>query len=438
MNEEKLHQSEKRTEEVQHIIDRMPSRFGFWITAIVLFLFVLFFVFGWIVRYPDIVSGQIIINANAAPVKLVANTYGKLKLGNVKSMGNVKEGEILAYIENATSPDNVAEIELLIKKYNPNSDMIIELLKRLPRNASLGELNVKYYAFLNALQEFVNHQKDRIYDQQDRSLKLILNEQTKAVASAEDRLEMAMNTLSYLRKFYIRDSTLFKSKVISESELDKAQMNLISSKDASQNALNNLVNARQQVQQTESKLQELGITEPEKEKELRIALISTYNDLADNIKNWEQKYVFRSPYDGKVQFLKFYTENQFVQSGEQVFTVIPKQEFPLGQVTLPTKGSGKIKSGQEVIVKLDGYPYIEYGYISGRVNTISLTSNVTKIEDADIETYMVLIDFPKELKTNYDMKLDLKAEAKGSAEIITNDRRLIQRLFDNLKYIVNK
>ena len=51
---------------------------------------------------------------------------------------------------------------------------------------------------------------------------------------------------------------------------------------------------------------------------------------------------------------------------------------------------------------------------------------------------MVLVDFPKKFKTNYGTVLDFKAEAKGSAEIITNDRRLIQRLFDNLKYIVNK
>jgi hypothetical protein len=67
-----------------------------------------------------------------------------------------------------------------------------------------------------------------------------------------------------------------------------------------------------------------------------------------------------------------------------------------------------------------------------------LSPSTEKTETIDIETYMVLVDFPKQLKTNYGAELAFKAEAKGTAEIITNDRRLIQRLFDNLKYIIKK
>ena len=54
----------------------------------------------------------------------------------------------------------------------------------------------------------------------------------------------------------------------------------------------------------------------------------------------------------------------------------------------------------------------------------------------DIDTYLVLVDFPNKLKTNYG--IDLAFKAKGTAEIITNDRRLIQLIFDNLKYIMAK
>ncbi len=49
-----------------------------------------------------------------------------------------------------------------------------------------------------------------------------------------------------------------------------------------------------------------------------------------------------------------------------------------------------------------------------------------------------MADFPQQLKTNYGTVLGFKFEAKGTAEIITNDRRLILRLFDNLKYIIKK
>lgn len=147
---------------------------------------------------------------------------------------------------------------------------------------------------------------------------------------------------------------------------------------------------------------------------------------------------FRAPFAGKVQFLKFWTNNQFIQSGEPIFTIIPKNDQPVGQLILPIQGAGKVKKGQEVIVKLEDYPYVEYGSIKGRVQSISLTTSTMKTEKGDIETYMITVDFPQQLKTNYGTVLDFKFEAKGTAEIITKDRRLVQRLFDNLKYIMKK
>lgn len=427
-----------RSEEVQHIIDRMPSRFGFWISIIVGFIFVLMLTFGWIIRYPDVVSGQIIINSSSAPIKLVANSAGKLKLNNVRSMEEVKEGQVIAYIESATMPSNVIYIDSMIRIYNPNGENIVKLHDELPKNFSLGELNMKYYAFSSALQLFVNYRRDHLYDKQGKNLGEILKEQLKAVTVAEKRIIMAKNSSDYTRKFYARDSTLFSKKVISESEFDKTEMSYINAKDAYQNALVNLTNAKLQVQQTDSKLQELAVTKPGKEKELRIALISSYNDLTDNIKSWRQKYLFIAPFKGKVQFLKFYNDNQFIQNGESILTIIPAEKELLGQVVVPAQGSGKIKKGQEVIVKLDNFPYNEYGSVTGIVSSISLSTSTTRTEKSDTETYQILVDFPNQLKTNYGTTLTAKAEATGMVEIITNDRRLIERLFDNLKYAVHK
>jgi len=428
----------ERSEEVQHIIERMPTGFGFRVSSIVFCLFVLMFFFGWFIRYPDVVKGEITINANNTALKLIANSNGKLKINGIKSMDNVREGQLLAYIDNSTDPKNVMYIDSLLKSFNPNTDNILEMLHELPRNLSFGELNSKYYAFVSSLQDFTNYKNDKLLDKEGQNYRELLREQKNAIKTSSKRVEMAKNNLGYAYKFFKRDSILFSKRVISESELDKTQMSYLSSKDGLQNAINNLINAQQSAQQTTSKLQELMIQNPEKAKELKIALISAYNDLSDSIKGWEQKYVFIAAFDGKVQFLKFYSENQFLQSGEPVFTIVPKQEKAFGQVILPAQGSGKIKTGQEVIVKLDNYPYMEYGSVTGRIKSISLTTNITKTEKNEVETYMLLVDFPNQLKTNYGTNLAFKTEAKGSAEIITNDRRLIQRLFDNLKYVLKK
>lgn len=439
MNEtEKIYHQTQRTEEVQQIIERMPTRFGLWITVIVLSLFSLMFFFGYIVRYPDVVVGQITINTHAAPIKLIANSNGKLHLNGLKSLATVQENDIVAYIQNSGNLKNIEYLDSIIKRYNPTEDKITDLISRLPKNLALGELNSKYYAFVNAAQELANYKHDKLFEKQEASLQKIRIEQENAIQSSALKVKTGANSLRYMQKFHNRDSTLLSKKVVSEADFDKTEITYLNSKDNYQNAISTLINNRQQAQQTQSKIQETSIQKTEKEKELKLAVLSTYIDLQDNIKSWEQKYVFRAPFEGKVQFLKFWTNNQFVQSGEPVFTVIPKSDRAIGQLILPIQGAGKVKKSQEVIVKLEDYPYMEYGSIKGKVQSISLTTNTTKTEKGDIETYMITVDFPQQLKTNYGTVLDFKFEAKGTAEIITNDRRLIQRLFDNLKYIMKK
>ena len=303
---------------------------------------------------------------------------------------------------------------------------------------ALGELNSKYYAFVNSLQELTNYKHDKLFEKQEASLRKIYIEQEKSIQSSTLKVKTGANSLQYMQKFHRRDSTLLSKKVVSEADFDKTEITYLNSKDNYQNAVSTLINNRQQAQQTQSKIQEISIQKTEKEKELKLAVLSSYTDLQDNIKSWEQKYVFRAPFAGKVQFLKFWTNNQFVQSGEPIFTIIPKNDQAVGQLILPIQGAGKVKKGQEVIVKLEDYPYVEYGSIKGKVQSISLTTSTTKTEKGDIETYMIMVDFPQQLKTNYGTVLDFKFEAKGTAEIITKDRRLIQRLFDNLKYIMKK
>lgn len=79
-------------------------------------------------------------------------------------------------------------------------------------------------------------------------------------------------------------------------------------------------------------------------------------------------------------------------------------------------------------------PYAEFGSIQGTVKSISLITNEYKTSQSSINTYLVLVDMPDGLITNYGDKLDFKYEIGGQADIIVKDRRLIERLFDNLKF----
>lgn len=428
----------KRTAEVQDIIERMPTNFGRVVSVLIIAIFLVLILLGCFINYPDIVTGQLTINANKAPIKLVAHVNGKLKLIRNKSQEYIKEGDYLAYIENSARLNDVRRLSKFLTHFNINSTNYSKSIKSTPKKTSLGELNTYYFAFINSLQQLANHETDNLFAKRLETLKEMLLRQKELLEASRQKQMLNQENLQLVKKFHTRDSVLLAKKVLSSSDFDRTNINYLTAKEGQQNVLKEIILYNQQIEQTESEIQKTQIEETEKLNQMNLDLASTYTNLIDNLKLWEEKYVFKSPINGKIQFLNFWTNEQFIQAGEPIFSIVPQDSEMLGQVNLPALGAGKVKVGQEVIIKLDNYPYQEYGSIKGKVNSISLTTNPVKTEKGVLETYLILVDLPQQLKTNYGAKLKAKFEIKGTAEIVTHKRRLFERLFDNLSYAIKR
>ena len=52
------------------------------------------------------------------------------------------------------------------------------------------------------------------------------------------------------------------------------------------------------------------------------------------------------------------------------------------------------------------------------------------------ENYVVEVTLPQDMKTNYNIALKFSQEMQGTAEIITEDLRLIERFFNPVKSLL--
>jgi hypothetical protein len=95
---------------------------------------------------------------------------------------------------------------------------------------------------------------------------------------------------------------------------------------------------------------------------------------------------------------------------------------------MPVIGSGKVEIGQTVNLKFDNYPFDEYGMVMGEVESIS------ELPTKD-NTYIIRISLPNGLHSSYNKDLEFRQQMQGSAEIITEDLRLIERLFNQLRSV---
>jgi len=435
--EEDLSAYRQRSEPVQDIIERMPVKFGAYVSSIVICLVALLFIFGWIIQYPDTVTGQITVSAKFSPIKLVANASGRMLL-KLKTKDYVKAGEYIAVIQNAANVIDIQKVKTLLSITPPTSGDYELAFRSFPTNASLGEVNTQYYNFLNALKKLRDYNKANLYQKQEEGF----NEQIIQIKKLQDNNNILKSTrlknMALYKKAADRDSLLYSEKVATEEEYDNSRISYLGSREGFQNTSNDINNASQKLSDVENKLEQLHVQQNDDQSKMSLDLITAYDDLKDAINNWELHYVFKSPIDGVLEYLKFWNNDEYIQSGEQAFTIVPARNEMIGQVSLPSVGAGKVKVGQEVIIKLDNYPFQEYGSVKGKVKSVSMTTNTIEVNQTKIDAYLIEVSLPQELTTNYGSKLDFKYELKGTADIVSNRRSLISRFFDNLKYSSNK
>lgn len=424
----------KRSEEVSDIVDRMPWQFGKWVAIAVVFFAVLLLIAGYIIKYPDTVAGQITLNSSQPPVKLVANTTGKLYLFHPKARNTVKQNEYIAIIQNSAHTDDIRHIIELMQMFRLSPDSLSTYKNFFPDKVSLGELDLKYFTFLSALKNICNYKEANNFEQQRVNLTEYVKWQDVLLRQTQDEIVTIQEKLNIAEKWYYRNAALYAKDMIPEIELDRIRNEYLSIKNTYQNLQKTVTSIHIQAADAKNRLSLLAIEQHEKESQLQLSLLSSFHDLTDNLKIWEQKYVFKAPFDGTVEFLRFWTTDEFVQAGEEIFSIIPRNTDVLGQMLLPAQGAGKVKEDSEVIIKLHNYPYMEFGSIEGRVSSISLVTQAQKTEKSSVETYLITVSLPYDLTTNYGEILNFQHELKGTADIIIKKRRLIERLFDNLKY----
>ncbi len=157
--------------------------------------------------------------------------------------------------------------------------------------------------------------------------------------------------------------------------------------------------------------------------------LGEYQSLSSKLKEWEHAFVLKAPVSGQIVFGEHRTVNQYVRSGDILFTVVPDETGKIsGRILAPAIGLGKIEPGQQVNIKVDNYPFMEYGILSGSVLSISKIPVVSE----QGTFYPVNVDLPDKLVTNYNRELSYSLQMQGNAEIIIQNRRVIELLIEPL------
>lgn len=417
-----------KSEEVQAIIERMPTDWTRWIAICVGALIATVLLLGFVIKYPDTVDGRISVTAVTAPVRLVANANGRIILLQPNN-SFIEENMVISYIENGADYKHILWVDSLLVSRLASENFV----SRLPDSLLLGEASSAYNAFMLAYLQYERLAGSLIYTTMLQNLQGKIRSDRLVVENLNDELKLKTHILMDSREQLQKDSLLFAKKVISEYDYLKQRATHLALKEACLSLQSSVFMKLSEISQSELEMQRIRSEESENKEKAYSELITQKNALANAIRQWKEHYLQYSPAAGELEYLGFWRDNSFIRTGQELFSVIPDRNNILGEVLIPSYGAGKVEVGQTVNVKIDNYPYDEYGLLKGIVKSVSRITNKVETANGTSDSYLAVISFPEGTVTNFGKLLPLDFETKGTAEIITRRKRLIERLFDNLK-----
>jgi len=422
---------ELRSEEVQEILSRPPHALVRYGISVICGVLLILFIGSFFFRYPDFVTGDVVITTENPPVWLVAKSTGKIKELLCTDKQEIIPGDVLAVIDNSASTFDVRLVSRLLQMAIISDSAFYIPKELLSKSFEMGSLQANFSVFARAAMNYDNFLTLNLTLQEKTSLQKEITQRGIYSANFQKQLEMKKSELIISKSSYNRDKLLFSQKIISASDMEIAEQTFLNKQQELQQLQTSISLQNVEFLQMKETVNKLSIQYVQEKHQLFSELKSAQRELKAAIENWQQTFLLTASQAGIITFTSFWKRNQNLNSGDKVFAIVSSNPGQLvGKIKVPASGSGKIQIGQRVNIKVAGYPYLEYGLLQASIRNISLV--------ADNNYYAVEVNFPKGLHSTVNKQLKFSGEMSGTAEIITENRSLIERIYLPFRYLVNR
>lgn len=160
----------------------------------------------------------------------------------------------------------------------------------------------------------------------------------------------------------------------------------------------------------------------------KAVFVQVLNAYRSTVEEWKQKYLLIAPVSGKLIFTGFLAMNQQIQLNQIIAYITNETNQYYIEMLVSQTNFGKVKPGQEVLLKFSSYPAQEFGHVKGKIGYIK---NVPSDSG-----YLAKVLLPEGLLTNYRKTILFAEGLRAQAEIITEKRRLSDRFMSGFTNLI--
>ncbi len=429
-NESKEKAVELMAPEVDELLTKPPHGLLRWGSGVVIVILFFLFVAGYFIRFPEYVQAMATITTAHPPMWLTARVTSRIKELKAEHLGQVRQGQLIAVLENPAIEAHVLDLRNRLRDSSLyRLDNLLSTPQLFDVSLQLGEVQPYWSVVANRFTDYyltvcVDNSASRLQALR-REFSLLENN----CAILKRRLDNQLRSNAIQQNRLERDKALLEKGIIAIEAFQESEQTVLAGQETEESfrlslyeIKLNMSTVRQTIEDETAKQDKLLV-------EKRQAYLSALKELFAAIERWVQTYLLISPVDGRLTFPTARSQHQQVIAGDKLFAVVPTNSGHLqALLRFPAQNSGKVKPGQTVRIFLDGYPHLEFGTISATISSMSL------MPDAE-SNYTAIAGLPSTLKTSYGNQLILDGELIGKARIETRKYRLIERLFNPLRYL---
>lgn len=363
----------------EYFLKKKPV-FQYFIILIIAFLFCITLIFLSFAKFEEVIkiSGFIRPEENISTISNAVT--GRVNTINYKAGQTVKKGDLLLEIDPTQLQSEKESLESQIKDEEDKLAALYEIRESIRLNKNVIDNN-HYEAFL----------RFRLW---------------------ETNLEKLKNIRELNKKKYLQEKKLPKSMTTNERISELESEYLIS--------CNNYDNYNLSLKHDiESEIINL-------ETSLKIDL-SQLNKINDSI--LYTKVV--APIDGIVQEISVFNINDWIQTGQQLFRIIPSDKnFTKVELSIPAKQAGKVEKGMTVKMRFPSLPYHEFGGTEGHIITID--PDITKSQNGEAY-FLIKTDIENQyLKDKKEKEYPLKVGLQVDARIIVSKKTILKFILEKI------
>ena len=417
-------------EPVQEIMGRPPG----WLVrsgiAVMVTVVALLVVGSRFVKYPEILRAEITINAYNLPAQVKARSSGRIDTVFVEDGMHVGAGSPLALIENAA---NYGDVVLLKKQLAATKR---DSVWPIDRDLRLGNIQEGYLSFIQAANDYLFFLEKDFASVLIASKKEQIKVMEENLRNHKERLNLSTEQLAIAHDRFKIDSILYSEKGIAKVTYQESKKTYMQQQMSHQSLLSEADNLRLSLLQTKQSVTELEQGRAEQIHGYYMRYSVARDQMEAQIAQWEKDFLLVSPANGVVAITKYWQKNQNITAGETMMTVVPDGASSyFGKLYLSQRGAGKVRGGQKVDIKLDDYPYMEFGFIQVTLSGISM---LPYNDETKGNVYVLEVRLPDSLVTQYGTYIPYRPEMTGTAEVVTDDLSILDRLLNPIRTVITR